>query len=241
MDVLRISRGFIFPGKRFRKNNNSKLIMKTFRISSFVLVMTLGTAISAFAQENFTANLTHDQETVQGQLVTNPGGQPRPLSFGNASFTLSADLSQLTMTVTVTNIDITGSQTPGDSNDNLVAAHIHAGATAVPGMNAGVVWGFFGAPDNDINPDDLVMTPFASGVGGTFTSIWQAAEGNNTTLTAQINNIRNGLSYINFHTTQFGGGEIRGALVPEPSTIAFLAMGGLGVLYAARKARRKVE
>lgn len=213
--------------------------MKTFRITSFAFAIILSTAIGCFAQTNFTANLTHDQETTQGTFLTS-GGDPRPLSFGNANFTLSADLSQLTMTVTVFNIDITGSQTPSDTNDNLAAAHIHANATVVQGQNAGVVWGFFGAPDNDINPDDLVITPFASGVGGTFTSIWQAAEGNNTTLTDQVNNIMTGHSYINFHTGQFPGGEIRGALVPEPSSIAFLAFGGIGVLYAARKARKNL-
>ena len=236
-----------FPGdllsraKRFTKNNNSKLIMKTYRISSFVLAMALGTAISAFAQTNFTANLTHDQETVQGSFVTSgPTPVPRPMSFGTANFTLSADMSQLSMTVTVTNIDVTGSQTPGDTNDNLGAAHIHANATVVQGQNAGVVWGFFGSPFDDDNMD-VVLTPFASGVGGTFAGIWQNSEGNGTTLADQLNNIMTGHSYINFHTGQFGGGEIRGALVPEPSTIVFLAMGGLGVLYAARRARRKVE
>ena len=216
--------------------------MKTLRNISFVLAIVLAMATGALAQTNFTANLTHDQETVQGQLVTSgPTPVPRPLSSGTASFTLNATMSQLTMTVTVNNIDITGSQTPNDTNDNLVAAHIHAGANAVPGMNAGVVWGFFGTPDNDINPDNLVITPFANGVGGTFMSIWDAPEGNNTTLADQLNNIMSGHSYINFHTMQFGGGEIRGALVPEPSTVAFLTIGGLGVLYTVRKKRRKAE
>ena len=216
--------------------------MKTLRISSFVLALIVATGISAFAQTDFTAHLTHDQETAQGTLVTSgPTPVPRPLSSGDATFTLSADMSQLTMTVTVFNIDITGSQTPNDTNDNLVAAHIHAGPTAVPGQNASVVWGFFGTPDNDNNPDQLIITPFASGVGGTFMSIWDAPEGNNTTLSAQLNNITSGHSYINFHTNQFGGGEIRGALVPEPSAIVLLAVGGIGAVYAARKRRRRLE
>jgi len=54
------------------------------------------------------------------------------------------------------------------------------------------------------------MTPTAGGVGGTFSGKWDAPEGNNTTLAAQLPNIRAGHAYINFHTTQFGGGEIRG-------------------------------
>jgi hypothetical protein len=67
-------------------------------------------------------------------------------------------------------------------------------------MNAGVRFGFFGQPFNDTNPNDVVVTPFANGVGGTVFSKWDRDEGNNTTLTAQLANILAGLSYINFHT-----------------------------------------
>ena len=59
------------------------------------------------------------------------------------------------------------------------------------------------------------MTPFTTEVGGVFSGKWDAPEGNNTTLSAQLDNILTGRSYINFHTTQFPGGEIRGAIVPE--------------------------
>ena len=57
-----------------------------------------------------------------------------------------------------------------------------------------------------------MVTPFARGVGGTVFSKWDLAEGNNTTLTAQLPNILAGLSYINFHTDRFRGGEIRGQI-----------------------------
>ncbi len=46
-----------------------------------------------------------------------------------------------------------------------------------------------------------------------------------------------GTAYLNIHTTNFGGGEIRGFLVatPEPGTW-FLALAGLGaILFAKRK------
>ena len=211
--------------------------MTTFRTTGLALASLLCTTIGSFAQTNFTANVTHSQETTQGVFMTS-GGQPRPMSFGTANFTLSADMSQLTMTVTFFNIDINGLQTPGDTNDNLGAAHIHANATVVVGMNAPVVWGFFGMPDNDNNPDQLVITPFASGVGGTISSIWDMSEGQGTTLTTHINNIMTGHSYINLHTGQFGAGEIRGALAPEPSTTALLGfalIGGAAALW--RRAR----
>jgi len=63
----------------------------------------------------------------------------------------------------------------------------------------------FGSPDNDIAPDNLMVTPFASGVGGTFSSTWDLNEGNaGTTLAAQLPNILAGRSYINFHTVRGG-------------------------------------
>lgn len=216
--------------------------MKTFfRTTSLALAIILSASIGSFAQIDFTANLTHDQETVQGVFVTS-GGQPRPMSFGNAMFVLSGDMSQLTMTVTFFNIDIDGTQTSADTNDNLVAGHIHANATVVVGQNAPVRWGFFGMPDNDNNPDQRVITPFAIGVGGTITSIWDMNEGNNmTTLTAQLDNILTGHSYINLHTGQFGAGEIRGTLqtVPElGSSGVLLGLGFLGVISFAWRCRR---
>ena len=77
------------------------------------------------------------------------------MSFGSGTLVLSADMSQLALTVTLFNIDFTGAQTPGDNNDNLTAAHIHASATGGFGINSGVVFGFHGTPFNDNNPNNL--------------------------------------------------------------------------------------
>jgi len=66
--------------------------------------------------------------------------------------------------------------------------------------------------------------------------VWNQPEGNaNTTLTAQLPNILAGRSYLNFHTTQFPGGEIRGQItvVPEPSTLALLGTVAAGALPLA--------
>ena len=159
---------------------------------------------AGISPSKFVVNLTNTQEVPP----TNPTG--RPGSFGTATFTLDSTVPVMTFIATINNIDVTGMQTTGTA-DNLVAAHIHASPTVVPGVNGPVVWGFFGSPFNDNNPDDHVVTPFGAGlVGGTFSGKWDAPEGNNTTLNAQLANIQNGNAYINFHTTQFGGGEIRG-------------------------------
>ena len=161
----------------------------------------------------FVASLTNGQEVPP----TNPtlsGGGARPASFGTARFQFNSAQTAMTMTATISNIDVGNAQTP-DTNDNLLNAHIHAGAAVAPGVNGPVVWGFFGAPFNDNNPNDAVATPTAGGVGGTFTGKWDAPEGNGTTLAAQLANLRAGRAYINFHTVQFTGGEIRGNFPAE--------------------------
>jgi len=199
--------------------------MKTLHILLLVLSLVINQSQS-LADTILTANITHDQEVATGGLpLTTSTGAPRPLSFGTATFNLNTAQTELSFTATIFNIDITGTQT-ADTFDNLVAAHIHVGAP--PGANAPVRWGFFGSPDNDINPDNLVVTPFASGVGGIFSSIWNLPEGNGgTTLTTNLPDILAGNSYINFHTVQFAGGEIRGQIrgVPDVgSTAALLAL-----------------
>jgi CHRD domain/VPDSG-CTERM motif len=214
--------------------------MKTLHI--FLLVLSIAAFQNpSFANTIFTANITHDQELGTGALpLTISTGAPRPLSFGTATFDLNNAQTELSFTATIFNIDITGTQT-ADTFDNLVAAHIHVGAP--PGANAPVRWGFFGSPDNDNNPDNLVITPFASGVGGTFSSIWNLPEGNGgTTLTTNLPSILAGDSYINFHTVQFGGGEIRGQILGVPdmgSTVALLMLAVAGLICLRSCERQK--
>src|SRR5215510_1980262 len=164
---------------------------------------------AGIAPRDFTVNLTNSQEVPP----TNPrtaAGTLRLRSYGTARFQFNPGDTAMTMIATVNNIDINTTQT-ADTNDNLAAAHIHASPSVMPGVNGPVVWGFFGSPFNDNNPDDHVVTPFgAPAVGGTFSDKWDPPEGNSTNLAAQLPNIRAGHAYINFHTTQIGGGEIRG-------------------------------
>ena len=192
---------------------------------------------AAQASTLLTATLTNDQETspVVPTLTT---GAPRPISFGTAVFVINDAMTSMSFSATVNNIDFTGLQT-ADINDNLTVAHIHG--RAAPGASTGVIWGFIGTPFNDTSPMDVVVAPFTTGVGGTVSSKWDLTEGNGAgkTFADQISNILAGLTYMNFHTVQFGSGEIRGQIlvVPEPE-IYLLMLAGLGCIGAIARRRR---
>jgi uncharacterized protein (TIGR03118 family) len=172
----------------------------------------------------FVVSMTNGQENPPA-VPTASGGGPRPASFGTAKLLFNSAQTAMTLTATVSNMDFTGSQTPADTNDNLTVAHIHAGAAVTPGTNGPVVWGFLGNPFNDNNPNDQVFTPFSSGVGGSVSGKWDAPEGNGTTLAAQLTNLRTGHAYVNFHSAQFSGGEIRGNILAENSFRDSLVLG----------------
>lgn len=196
----------------------------------FGAALALHGAPAADAASILTARLTNDQEVPP---VTVTG---RPVSFGDAVLRFNADRTALTFTVNVFNIDVTGSQTPTVDGDNLTLAHIHR---APPGVNGPVVFGFFGTPIND-TAGAAVPVPFSTGVGGTFTATWDASEGNNTTLTAEIANILAGRTYFNIHTVDFRGGEIRGQIVvPGPGALGAFAVGLFGIAASLARGRAK--
>jgi hypothetical protein len=171
-------------------------------------------ATANLSPDDYIVNMTNGQA---GTSTTTAAGARRDTSFGTAHFVWNSGQTALTMTGTVNNIDFTGTQSV-DANDNLSGANVHAGSSVGPGVTGPIVFGFNGTPQNDTNPSDAVLTAFASGIGGTFISKWDAPEGNGTTLAAQLANLRGGHAYINFSTFQFPNGEIRGDM---PSLVSF--------------------
>ncbi|HEY3243182.1 MAG TPA: CHRD domain-containing protein [Phycisphaerae bacterium] len=85
------------------------------------------------------------------------------------------------------------------------AAHIHG--LAPPGMNAGILI-------------PLTVTPATSGT----------VTGSGTLSAANVTGMLNGLTYVNIHTGQFPGGEIRGQIVPEPGSLGLLVIGALALI-----------
>ena len=50
----------------------------------------------------------------------------------------------------------------------------------------------------------------------------------------QVTQVLAGLWYVNIHSTQFPPGEIRGQVIPEPTTLGLLLLGGLALLRRKR-------
>ncbi|CAA9501835.1 MAG: hypothetical protein AVDCRST_MAG39-1360 [uncultured Sphingomonadaceae bacterium] len=210
--------------------------MNTIRKAIVAAAILLSPMTAAQGATTINVRLTNVQENPPVTPTLTDGVTPRPASFGDATLVLNDALTALTYTVTVFNIDFTGSQTV-DVNDDLRAAHIHAGPNVSPTTNGPVVFGFRGTPFNDNAPNDVVFIPFADAVGGTISGKWDAGEGQNTTLAAQLPNLFGGRAYLNFHTVQFPGGEIRGNFlaVPEPATWMMMLLGFGAVGHGLRR------
>lgn len=109
---------------------------------------------------------------------------------GTATVTIVGENS-LTFSVTVANLT------------NVTAAHIHVGSASVAGA---VIVG--------LAPATLPTGTFTGTLNSgtiTVTSLATAP----VTMASLLALIRNGDAYVNVHTTAFGGGEIRGQLVPN--------------------------
>lgn len=66
---------------------------------------------------------------------------------------------------------------------------------------------------------------------------WAATDGFQPLTPALVAELKAGNLYINIHSTAFPGGEIRGQVVPEPSSLAALAASSLGLAVMLRRRR----
>jgi hypothetical protein len=138
----------------------------------------------AAANRNFTTHLTGDEEVPPAQTSAQ----------GQVIFQLSKDGTELTYKLIVANIE------------NVLQAHIHL---APAGANGAVVaWLYPDAPPAQLIPGR------SSGILETGTITAQDLVGPlaGMTLDDLVTAMQSGNTYVNVHTTQYPGGEIRGQI-----------------------------
>lgn len=178
--------------------------------------------------------------SVQGALVqysvTLDGLSESPVnaSPGFGSGTVNYDNVTHSLQIQVSFSGLTGTTT---------ASHIHAGTAAPFAGTAGVATTtpyFAGFPigvSSGSYSTTLDLTLASSWNGAYITANGGTTSGAETALGTAM---ADGKAYWNIHSTTFGGGEIRGFLVPvpEPSTIALAGLGTLGIAGSAWNRRR---
>ena len=176
----------------------------------------------------FVAIILAALQTAEAQVFTanldGPSEAPPNASPGTGFGRLSIDPLDHTFRIEAAFTGLTGTVT---------LAHIH-GPTASPlSGTAGVMTQlptFSGFPAG-VTSGTYDMT-FDMTLASTWNPAFVTANGGSPAgaEAAFVAAVADGRTYLNIHTTAFGGGEIRGFLVPEPTTLLLLPMAGMLLL-----------
>jgi hypothetical protein len=162
--------------------------------------------------------------------MSGPNESPPNASSGTGSATIVYDDQAHTMSIAASFTGLTGTTT---------AAHIHAPTVNPFLLTAGVATQ---TPSFATFPLGVTSGTHNQTLDLTLNSSWNPTYINNnggTPASAEVaffNAVTTGRSYYNIHTSFVGSGEIRGFLVPEPTSVALL--GGAAGVMAMRRRRR---
>lgn len=178
---------------------------------TFPLALTiclLATAHTAHAiMIDLKATLSGDQEVPP--VMTDAFGSMTGVltgDFGMNNFVLQYEIDYADLSSPIAPVAVTG-------------AHVHV---APLGSNGGIV--------------HLLDTNVVGTTSGTIVGDWRFDDAVNPLTEALVQEVIAGNTYVNLHTDNFGGGEIRGQIfVPEPGTILLVGLGLFGLGARARK------
>jgi hypothetical protein len=166
--------------------------------------------------------------TLTGSQEVPPSGSP---GIGSALVTLDTVTNMFTV-----NVSFSGLLSP------TIASHIHC--CTLPGANAMVATAVPTFPGFPLSvTTGTYLQTFDLTLASTYNPAFITAHGG-TVAGAQaafIAGLQSGQTYLNIHTSQFPGGEIRGQLqaVPEPATLLLLSTGVIAAAGALRKRRKR--
>ena len=167
--------------------------------------------------------------------------QPAPVSTGTGTLSIQYDDVSNMFDIQISLFGVEGAFDP--SGQNLTpplliqsGAHIHIGAPGAAGPihmynTDATIWQHVdgsGVPDGTDVDSNNIDDPMAGN--------WRYVATDQVLMNGTVADLK-GNAYINIHTPFAGTGELRGDVVPEPSTFVLIVAGGLMALARTRSRR----